>query len=363
MANTLVNDIVYIMNLMWIFLIIIFVAYGQRIQLELNMRSVSKYVSSLESMAKSSMQRFIDELKKVGVSENDAKQEAELLANSFLISPTDLDPHGIVEKLDHLYRNYEKFFINRLKTLTKVSDDVKIKNLSGFAESVLALNEIYKYARHQYLSAKNYHDYYSLVMLQVQLPFIMEAAEAYFASLDAISNGKTIGDGLGPLVAVQLASGANFYEIEEDTEVAETYYKDRKLIIVKAKGPGSTVGRPGEAVAKVIENYNPKILITVDAGLKFEGEETGETVEGFGVAMGGPGTDRFMIEEVATKYKVPLHAFIVKMSLKEAITEMNDRIRRAALETVEKVKALIEERTSPQETVVVVGVGNTLGIP
>ncbi|MFP3224661.1 MAG: DUF1512 domain-containing protein [Nitrososphaeria archaeon] len=362
MSNAFMNDIVYISNIIWIMLIVIFIAYGQRIQLELSMRSVSKHLNVLENMAKGSLDRFINELKKRGVKEEDAKNEANIIVNSFMISPTDLDPHGIIEKLDQLVKTYEKFFITRLKSLVQ-ADDVQIKNLSGLAESALALNEIYKYARHQYLSAKNYHDYYSLIMLQVMLPFIMEEAEAYYASLDPIINGKSIGDALGPLVAVQLANGAQFKEIEEDTEIAETDYKGRKVLILKAKGPGSTVGRPGDAVKKVIENFKPKIIITVDAGLKLEGEETGETVEGFGVAMGGPGNDRFKIEESATQYNIPIHAFIVKMSLKEAISEMNDNVRRAALQVVEKVKSLIEEKTSEGDSVLVVGVGNTIGIP
>ncbi|MGC9208888.1 MAG: DUF1512 family protein [Nitrososphaeria archaeon] len=363
MANSIVSDIVYILNLIWIILIVAFILYGQRIQLELSMRSLGKHVNRLESMYREAHDRLISELKKLGVSEEKAKEEISFLENSFLISPTDLDPHGIVQKLDHLIKTYDGMFKSRIKALLGTDDVVKVQNMAAVAESVLALNDIYKFVRHQYLSAKNYHDFYSLIMLQVQLPFIIEAAEAYHSSIDSALKGQTIGDGLGPLVAYHLAAGAPFSEIEEETEMAEVEYKGRKVLILKAKGPGSTVGRPGRAVRKVVENFTPSLIITVDAGLKLEGEETGETVEGIGVAMGGPGTDRFEIEEVAAKHGIPLHAFIVKMSLKEAITEMNDRVRRAALETVERVKALIEEKTREGDVVLVVGVGNTAGIP
>ncbi|MFP3130451.1 MAG: DUF1512 family protein, partial [Nitrososphaeria archaeon] len=91
MSNVFMNDIVYISNIIWIMLIVVFIAYGQRIQLELNMRSVSKHLNVLENMAKGSLDRFINELKNRGVKEEDAKNEANIIVNSFMISPTDLD--------------------------------------------------------------------------------------------------------------------------------------------------------------------------------------------------------------------------------------------------------------------------------
>jgi len=355
--------LVYGSNLAWIILIIIFLAYGQRIQIELSLRSISKRLQKLEKMKNDALVTFIDTLKRKGVSEADAKAEADIITNTFLIQPTNLDPHGIVTKLDKLLKNYEDFFIGRLSRLMPNESIVTVQNISNVAESALALNEIYKLVRHYYISAKRYRDYYSLIMLQIQMPFIMDEAEAYFESMPAFINGESIGDSLGPLVLMQLSPNVQYKEIAKDTEMGEMDFEGRKLLLIKAKGPGGTVGRPGEAISKLIESYPVSMVITVDAALKLEGEDTGETVEGYGVAIGGPGTDRFEVEEAAAKKKVPLYVIVVKMSLKEAICKMTDRVRRASLDAAEMVKAAIKERTREGDIVIVAGIGNTIGIP
>ncbi len=362
-ASSIELTLFYLSNFIWAALIVVFLVYGQRIQIAISMRSISKYLTKLESFSKSATDSYIKELSSRGINEDVAKGEASILVNSFLISPTNMDPFGVVKKLKHLLDSYEDFFTGRIKALLPTADYITVQNLSGLAETALALNEIYKYARHLYLSAKNYNDLYSLVMLQVQMPFLVEAAEAYSASIEPMKKGLSIGDGLGPLVAQQLAQGAQFSEIVKDTEVAQIQLDGRNVIVLKAKGPGSTVGRPGEGVKAVMENYPIKAVITVDAGLKLEGEDSGQSVEGYGVAMGGPGTDRFEIEEAAANKNVPLYAVIVKMSLKEAIGPMNDTVRRAALDAVQKVKSIIQEKTAPGDYVIVAGIGNTLGIP
>ena len=58
----------------------------------------------------------------------------------------------------------------------------------------------------------------------------------------------------------------------------------------------------------------------IDAALKMEGEDSATVSQGFGAAIGGIGTDRFQIEEVATKHNIPVFAIVIKQSVKEAIT-------------------------------------------
>ena len=65
---------------------------------------------------------------------------------------------------------------------------------------------------------------------------------------------------------------------------------------------------------------------------------------------------------MAVKHKIPLDAIIVKESFREAITQMNTRLARAADIALERVKKAIRERTNPGDCVVVAGIGNTLGI-
>ncbi len=143
-----------------------------------------------------------------------------------------------------------------------------------------------------------------------------------------------------------------------------TVYEGRRLVILKAEGPMATVGTPGEAVENVIGKLNGSVsrIITVDAAAKLEGEETGEIAEGTGVAMGDPGPEKIAIERVAVKYNIPIDAVIVKMSMEEAITAMPQKVYEAADKVVEMIKRMIMERTKPGDTIILVGVGNTVGV-
>jgi hypothetical protein len=136
------------------------------------------------------------------------------------------------------------------------------------------------------------------------------------------------------------------------------------VFVTKAKGPGGAVGKVGDAVSNLIEANAGKVrlVVMVDAGLKLEGEEAGEVAEGIGAAIGGIGVDKYKIEEVATKYKVPVYAIIVKESLKEVLAPMSDPIRKGVDNAVARLRTVLQERTKIGDTIIVVGVGNTLGI-
>ena len=147
------------------------------------------------------------------------------------------------------------------------------------------------------------------------------------------------------------------------TVMSKTDYDGRKLFLLKAEGPGSTVGRPGDAVEKIILENKPHIIIMVDAALKMEGEDSATITQGFGAAIGGIGTERYQIEAIATKYEIPIFAIVVKQSVKEAITLMTKEIADKADEVRLQVYEMINENTKPGQSVLLIGVGNTLGVP
>jgi len=59
---------------------------------------------------------------------------------------------------------------------------------------------------------------------------------------------------------------------------------------------------------------------------------------------------------------IPLYAFVIYESMSEAITPMRESIARAADEVVERVKRLITSRVEEGSSVIVAGIGNTVGI-
>jgi len=147
-----------------------------------------------------------------------------------------------------------------------------------------------------------------------------------------------------------------------ETVWSEKDFEGRKLYLMKAEGPAATVGRPGDGLEKIISESKPDIVVMIDAALKLEGEDTGSIAQGFGAAIGGVGTERFQIEEVATKHKIPLYAIVIKESIKEAITLMKKEIANTAEKVTLQVYDIIKENTKTGQSALIIGVGNTLGV-
>jgi hypothetical protein len=57
-----------------------------------------------------------------------------------------------------------------------------------------------------------------------------------------------------------------------------------------------------------------------------------------------------------------MYAVVVKQSLIDAISVMKKEIAEASDKTVAVVQRIIEEKTKEGDTVLIIGVGNTLGV-
>jgi len=275
-----------------------------------------------------------------------------------------MDPSGVVKRLEYLVDAANERVKDEIKVLAPSADENQIQNLQNLVETARGLNLLYRNVRHHYLAGKKGGTLYSMVQIQMQLPMIMEEAEAYFSFIDAFKQGKPIGDGVGPLVASKLMANASIREVVKDTVAAEVRIECRTVAVTKAKGPGGNVGKSSDAVTKLIEEYdhNVSLIVMVDAGLKLEGETSGYVVEGVGATIGGVGVEKFKIEELATKYKIPVYAIIVRQSLKEVLLPMTNEINNSADEVIRRLERVIQERTKEENTILVVGVGNTIGI-
>jgi hypothetical protein len=277
-----------------------------------------------------------------------------------------MDPAGIVSKLDHILDVRD----DRLKEEVKLmapqiqNDPVQINNLENTLEAAMALNFIYKVVRHYYIQGKKTLSLYVIMQLQMILPMVMKEADAYSNALKAFANGQPIGDGAGPLVAGKLMHGFEVRKLPKDCVVATVPLEGRTVFVMKAEGPGGNVGKPGDAIEAVIEENEGKIacLIMIDAGLKLEGEMVGEVSEGIGAAIGGPGVDAYKIEDKLTKYKIPNYAVIIKQDIGDAVTPMRKEIHDATDKVIERVKAIILERTKEGDKVIIFGVGNSIGV-
>jgi len=341
-----------------------FMIFGQQIQSRIALMQIDGAVRKLEGMRNDAKSLMIKRVREIGKSKEDPSPRLVQLLEQFFITPVDMDPAGIVKKLDHLLDVRESKFKADVAKIAPEANPAEVNNLENLVEATWALNFLYKVVRHFYLLGKKTFSILYIFQLQMLMPLIMQEAEAYVGATKAFSEGHPIGDGAGPLVASRLMKGQEKRKVEKDMVAAETTLEGRRVIALKAEGPGGNVGKPGEAVRQILEENNGKaaMIIMIDAALKLEGEKTGEISEGIGAAIGGPGTERYKIEEEATKFGIPVYAIVIKQSIQEAITTMKKEIVDAAEPVIELIKRLIRERSKEGDLVLVAGIGNTTGI-
>lgn len=342
----------------------IFILFGQRIQLRMMLWEIDGFLKRLDVMRGEARKKTIEMIKEVGKPKEDPAPHVDSLLEQFLIMPVDLDPAGIVWKIDHLLDVRDMKFKDDIRRIAPEASEAQINNLENLVEASLALNTIFRIVRHFYLLGKRTSSFYIILQLQMILPLVMQEAEALMGATKAFALGQPIGDGIGPLVVSRLIAGREKRRIEKDMVMGETSIEGRRVIAIKAEGPGGNVGKPGDAIRKIIEELEGKVsgIIMVDAALKFEGERSGEISSGIGAAIGGIGTERFKIEEEASKFKIPLYAIAIKESIIDAITPMKKEISESADRAIEAIRRLILERTKEGDTVIVAGIGNTIGI-
>ncbi|MEM3737342.1 MAG: DUF1512 domain-containing protein [Candidatus Bathyarchaeia archaeon] len=354
----------WVFQLIFLAFIVLYFLYGQKLQMAVWTRDIEKALRRLKSMKENARDLSIRTVKELGKPQNDPTPRIDQFLERFFIQPVDMDPAGIVWKFDHLLDVRDMSFKEEIKRLAPAADGPTLNNLENLLEASMDLNFIYKMIRHYYLFGKRRNAYVMVMQVHMLLPIIMDIAESYAGSVQAFATGQPIGDGAGPLLANKLIRGLEVRKLEKDMIVAETNIDGRKIFVLKAEGPGGNVGKPGDALMSLIESLGAKVsnIIMVDAALKMEGDESGEVAEGVGAAIGGVGTERYKIEEISHKYKIPLFAVTIKMSLREAIAPMKKEIYEGVEKAIERTRRIIRENTKEGDTVVIAGIGNTIGI-
>ena len=90
-----------LMMLVWILPIILFVFYGQHIQLLVTSSEIKKGIKKLDGFRTNSKKELIDYVKNNISSTNDPTKKIEQFLDYFTIMPMDMDPNGIVDKVRH----------------------------------------------------------------------------------------------------------------------------------------------------------------------------------------------------------------------------------------------------------------------
>jgi len=354
----------WIFQVIFTLLFVVFVFYGQRIQMYIMVREVQNSLLRLKLIRDEGRKIAVNTIKDLGKPQADPTERVDQFLEYITIPPENMDPAGVVWKLEHLLDVRDERFKDEVKLMAPSADETNINNLENTLEAATALNIIYKVIRHYYILGKKTLSLYVIMQIQMILPLIMREAEAYASALKAFAYGQPIGDGAGALVAAKLMQGHRKKKIEKDCVVAKVPIEGRTAYVIKAEGPGGNVGKPGEAIKRVIEENDGKIatVIMIDAALKLEGEKPGEVAEGVGAAIGGPGTEQYKIEESISKNKIPVHAVVIKEDIGDAVSPLRKEIFDATEVALERVKRVIKEKTKEGDALIIAGIGNTIGV-
>jgi len=344
-----------IFGIFWIFLFFFMLFFYPRLLLYQLLDRFYKTSQLLDTLNQMGRKKILSKINGREEEENEIKR----FLNFFLIPPVSLDPFGIIKKLEHLINQEEERFRNFASKVAKNLNEEEKWNFISALSAQIALHNFSKIVKHYIQLIEKTKSYQLGFIIQMQLPFIEKYSKAIYKAVEAFVSNHPIGDSVGPLLAASMMKNVA-KEIDNSVYSIEKL-KGKKVIVVKAKGPGARVGRLGRVVEILAKKFKVEKIITVDAALKLESEKTGEIAEGIGVAIGGIGVEKAIIEEVATKNKIKLDSYVIKMSAEEALYSMKEEILNAAFEVKKMIEKNIEE--SKEKVIMVVGVGNTCGIP
>jgi len=357
------------------FFLLIFVSmfYGQRIQAWKAAKQIETGLATLKKWDEECKEILLNKFKEFAhkkETDKDLMIKLEDFMTFIAIIPVMLDPSGIIPKIDHVIDVRDYRFEEEVAMLAPNADDVTRQRLENLFEAAMAVNFVYRLIKHYLILGKKSKSMILLLQISMQMSLIMAMAKSFFYASKAFAEGSPIGDALGPMVVgrfvrdVSNNGDVEAHDISKDTIMQEVNFENRTVYVVRAKGPGGTVGKPGKAIKILVDEHGDSIsrIIMIDAGLKLSGEKTGSIAVGVGAAIGGIGVEKYYIEDSITRKTIPIDALICKQSLEDAITTMKRPITQSVPLIVEKVKMAIRKRTEKDSKVIVAGIGNTIGI-
>ena len=353
----------WVMNLLFF---IVFLFFYPKLYIWAMFSKLDYYVKELEKYAKDAQDAVIKKVCK-RKSKRSVKERILDFMDFFVSAPVDIDPYGILHKIQHIILNMEEKIENFAKEVIREGEnkrkipDAELKDVKYGLIGAMSVTQIYKVIRHYVEVAKKTKNFQIAMMLNMIMPEVMKMAKSSVKSTKAFLQEIPIGDGIGPLVAARNKKEEG-EEIEKDVVVSEEKIAGKKVYVMKSKGPGPEISQAHlwKGMEKIVKEKKINYIITIDAALKFEGEKTGKVAEGVGIAMSPYGVDRPFMEEIATKNNIKLEGIIVKMSDYEASVPMCKEIYKAIPKVQEKLEELIKK--NKDKNILIIGVGNTCGI-
>lgn len=342
--------------LSFILLMIFFFLYPRLMVLQMTWKLESE-LKELEEYAEKTKGFIIKRISKTP--DKKLKDDVANFMNFFISTPVELDPYGIVPKIEHIMKQSERRFNYFANQIAPKFSPVDKANLKFGIIGALGVNQIYRVVRHYVITIKKTNNLQLAMILQMTMPLLMKVARANVKATQAFLKGVPIGDAIGPILAASYKTKEG-RELANDVVASEEKISGKKVLVMKSKGPGGALGELGHAVERAYKENKIGYIITIDAAGKLEGETTGDVAEGVGVMMGGIGVERSQIEAVAVEHDIPMDGLVVKMQPDEASVPLRKEIYGAIPKAKASLERLVKE--SKAKNILVIGVGNTCGV-
>jgi hypothetical protein len=322
------------------------------------------------------------------IADQESEKFIKKMLEFFMISPSTVDP-PVFRKLYLILDRHETRFKELIQTFIPNIDETSLSKISALIKTTAEIDHLYRKVRHNLIVGEKTKSYWYLLQSASEITQTMLKAQAYQIALKAFTENHPIGDSIGPLVIhkfIHNNSEINGIKLSNNPSIKSKrvyrnvfsqtkQYKNRTCICLRAKGPEINLGHPGQALKRILKNsdFREKVslILTIDASSRLEGETPGSISHGIGVAIGSGENDKskniekFQIEDLALNQNPPisLETIIVRESFEESVSPMIPSVRAAVPKIIRVMKEIIRNKTKKGDIVIIIGIGNSIGVP
>ncbi|MDD5416651.1 MAG: DUF1512 family protein, partial [Candidatus Aenigmarchaeota archaeon] len=207
-------------TIIWFVLFIFFLLFGPRLMVTQSVLKLERDVADLEKLAAESKGYVFNYISKKPTPK--VKESIRNFMEFFAVTPVSTDPYGVMKKLDHIIKQADKRFDYFVDSIVPDFTVVQKRNLKGALSGAITTHQIAKIVRHMLELIKKYKMFQLAMILQMQLPMIIDMAKSATKATKAFADGVPVGDGIGPLVAAHMMSGKPKVMDEEEFAYTES---------------------------------------------------------------------------------------------------------------------------------------------
>ena len=127
---------------------LLFLLYGQKIQTWMILNDVARSLNKLKVMREKARKEAIEYISETLKPPQDPTERVDQFLEYFTIMPVDLDPSGVVKKIEHILTTRDERIRSEVRSLASKGGSVETSAAENILEAATALNLIYKVVRH-----------------------------------------------------------------------------------------------------------------------------------------------------------------------------------------------------------------------